>query len=278
VCANDFGAKAGDDEDDAEAIQKAIDAAADRSATTVYLLGGKRGDPNWYRLKHDIRVHGSVERIIGFGFVRLLAGARDSDPRNRHNPPLFVVEDELKAPPRLMLQCLHVFGGGGFGIEVRATNRIVILRAVDARVTARQNTRLFLSDCVGRLALENGAKVWARHWNTEGNNKEAQAGTYNDGGDLWILGMKTEGVSVKAASLNGARTEILGVHNYNYTGTNDETPFAMVRDAAMSIAAYREVNFNNRWWKVPVIAFLEGKQFRYPQRAWETWSLLRIGQ
>lgn len=278
VCGNDFGAKAGDETDDAEPIQNAIDAAAEQGARIVYLLGGKRGDPNWYRLKRDIRVHGSVERIFGFGFARLLAGGSDSEARNRPNPPAFIVEDEPRAPQRVIFQGLHVFGSGGFAIDVRATNRLVVLRSVDARITARRNTRLFLSDCVGRLALEKGAKVWARHWNTEGNSKEPQAGTQNDGGELWILGMKTEGVSVKAASLDGGRTEILGVHNYNYTGTKDATPFAQVNHAAMSIAAYREVNFNNGWWKVPVLAILDGKEFRYPQRAWETWSLLRIGE
>jgi hypothetical protein len=277
ICANDFGAKAGDEEDDAAAIQKAIDAAAERGVTTVYLLGGKRGDPNWYRLKQDIRVHGSVQRIIGFGFARLLAGAAQAD-RTRSNPPMFIVEDDLQAPRTLIFQCLHVFGGGGFGIDVRSPNRTVIVRAGDGRVTAREKTTVFLSNCVGRLSLAKGASLWARQWNTEGGGRGARSNTHNDGGQLWILGMKTEGVSTKVASLNGGRTEILGVHNYNYTGAKDDTPFALIEDATMSIAGYREVNFNNGWWKVPVLARLHGSEFRYPQRAWATWSLLRVGQ
>jgi len=275
VCANDFGAKAGDEEDDAAAIQKAIDAAAERKATTVYLLGGKRGDPNWYRLKQDIQVHGSVQRIFGFGFARLLAGGAPAE-HNRGKLPLFIVDDDPQAPKVLTFQGLHVFGGGGFGVDVRAPNRIVISRAGDGQVTARAKTKVFLSNCVGRLALEKGAQVWARHWNTEGGGRGPISNTQNDGGQLWILGMKTEGVSTKVASLNGGRTEILGVHNYNYTGTKDETPFALVEDGTMSIAGYREVNFNNGWWKVPVLARLHGSEFSYPQRAWETWSLLRV--
>jgi hypothetical protein len=277
VCANDFGAKAGDEEDDAVAIQRAIDAAAERRATTVYLLGGKRGDPNWYRLKQDIHVHGSVQRIFGFGFTRLLAGGASADARNRSDPPLFIVEEDPQAPRTLIFQGLHVFGGGGFGIDVRAPNRIVISRAGDGRVTAREKATVFLSNCVGRLALTKGAHVWARQWNTEGSGRGPISNTHNDGGRLWILGMKTEGVSTKVASLNGGRTEILGVHNYNYTGTKDDTPFALIEDGTISIAGYREVNFNNGWWKVPVLARFHESEFRYPQRAWETWSLLRAG-
>ena len=274
VCANDFGAKAGDEEDDSVAIQKAIDAAAEKGASTLYLLGGKRGDPNWYRLNGDIRVHGSVQRIIGFGFVRLPAGSA----RGRSNPPLFIVEDDPKAPKTLIFQCLHVFGAGSFGIDIRSPNRIVIVRAGDCRVTAHEKTTVFLSNCVGRMSLAKGATVWARQWNTEGGGRGPTSNTHNDGGQLWILGMKTEGVSTKVASLNGGRTEVLGVHNYNYTGARDDTPFALIEDGTMSIAGYREVNFNNGWWKVPVLARLHGSETRYPQRAWETWSLLRVGQ
>jgi len=75
VCANDFGAKAGDEDDDAPAFQEAVDEAARKGASTVYLLGGKRGDPNWYWMKKDVRVHGSVRRVMGFGFVRILGGS-----------------------------------------------------------------------------------------------------------------------------------------------------------------------------------------------------------
>jgi hypothetical protein len=74
VCANDFGARAGDEDDDAPAFQKAIDEAAKKGATTVYVLGGKNSDPNWYWMKKDVRVHGSVNRVMGFGFVRILGG------------------------------------------------------------------------------------------------------------------------------------------------------------------------------------------------------------
>jgi hypothetical protein len=277
VCANDFGAKAGDEEDDSGAIQKAIDTAAERGASTVYLLGGKRGDPNWYRLAHDIRIHGSVQRIMGFGFARLLAAAGPGGARNRGNPPLFIVEDDPKAPKTLIFQCLHVFGGGGFGIDVRSPHRTVVIRAGDGRLTAREDTKVFLSNCVGRMALDKGATIWARQWNTEGGGRGPVSNTQNDGGQLWILGMKTEGVSTKVSSLHGGRTEVLGVHNYNYTGARDDTPFALVEDATLSIAGYREVNFNNGWWKVPVLARFGGTESRYPQRAWETWSLLRIG-
>jgi hypothetical protein len=207
----------------------------------------------------------------------LLAAAGPEGAPKRDNPPLFIVEDDPKAPKTLIFQCLHVFGGGGFGIDVRSPHRTVVIRAGDGRLTAREDTKVFLSNCVGRMALDKGATIWARQWNTEGGGRGPVSNTQNDGGQLWILGMKTEGVSTKVSSLRGGSAEVLGVHNYNYTGTRNDTPFALVEDATLSIAGYREVNFNNGWWKVPVLARFGGTESRYPQRAWETWSLLRIG-
>jgi hypothetical protein len=49
VCVNDFGAIPGDNKDDTEAIQKAIDFAASQRKTVVYLRGIGGPDPNCIR-------------------------------------------------------------------------------------------------------------------------------------------------------------------------------------------------------------------------------------
>jgi hypothetical protein len=298
VCANDFGATTNDETNDTEALQKAIDAAAQRGATTVYLLGGKRGDPNYYRMDGTVRIHGSVQRVMGFGFARLLAPRGPADPATRAagatTAPaegggrggasagmMLVIDDDPQGAPVVAIECLHNFGASGFGIDVRSPNRTVLVRAGDARLTARANTTVFISNCVGRLTMEPGATVWARHWNTEGGGSgRGSANNQNDGGQLWILGLKTERVALKVASLNGGRTEVLGVHNYNYTGTaaDDQTPFALVENASMSIAGYREATFTGRWWRVPALARMGQNEDKYPMKTWCAWSLLRIGQ
>jgi hypothetical protein len=76
VCANDHGATFGDNRDDTAALQAAIDAAAAAGKTVVYLRGIGGGDPNWYNVDGEVRVHGSVRFIIGLGFGRVIGGER----------------------------------------------------------------------------------------------------------------------------------------------------------------------------------------------------------
>lgn len=275
VCANEFGAKPGDEADDAVAIQRAVDEAARRGASTVYLLGGKRGDPNWYHLDQDVRIHGSVQRLIGFGFARVLSGDDDAAGRLRRRSS-FIVEDDPNGPQVVVFQHLHAFGGPAPTIELRSPNRTLVCRGIGQSIRVGRSGTAFVSNAVGDCSQAPGSTVWMRHWNTEGGGRTP--GTHNDGGTLWILGLKTEGNSTKVTAVDGGRTEVLGVHNYNTTGPRGEVPFALVENGTMSISGYREINFSNRWWTVPVLARLDGQEYRYPQRPWETWALLRIGR
>jgi hypothetical protein len=278
VCANDFGAKAGDEADDAPAIQKTIDEAAKKGASTVYLLGGKSGDPNWYWMKQDVKVHGSVQRIMGFGFIRILGGA-NKDPKYPENLAKFVVDDDPQGAKTVVFQHLQVFSPWpSFGIEARAPDRTVVCRTTGGTVIARPKTKVFITNCVGHCYQEAGSTIWARQWNTEGGPEKARVNTRNEGGQLWVLGMKTEAASIKVATSKGGRTEILGVHNYNTSGLKDDTPFFRVEDGTLAVAGYREVCFVGAWWKVPVLALLDGKESRQPSKPWQTWSLLRAGK
>jgi len=278
VCANDFGAKPGDEEDDAPGFQKAIDEAAKKGASTVYLLGGKNGDPNWYWMKRDVRVHGSVQRVMGLGFIRILGGP-SKDPTYPENLAKFVVGDDPQGAKVVVFQHLQVFSPWpSFGIEARSPDRTVVCRTTGGTVIARPQTRVFMTNCVGHCYQEAGSTIWARQWNTEGGPEAVRVNTRNDGGQLWILGLKTEACSVKVATRKGGRTEVLGVHNYNTSGSKDETPFFRVEDGTLSVAGYREVCFVGAWWKVPVLAVLDGKESRHPPHPWQTWSLLRAGR
>lgn len=278
VCANDFGARAGDKEDDAPAIQRAIDEAAKKGASTVYLLAGQGGDPNWYWMRHDVRVHGSVQRIMGFGLVRLFGG-ESADPLYPENLSRFVVDDDPAGPNVVVFQNIQVFAPSpAFGIEARSPRRTVLCRACGGTVIARPGTTVFMTNCVAHCYQQAGSKVWMRQWNTEGGPAKVGVNTRNDGGQLWILGLKTESVSTKVETLNGGRTEVLGVHNYNCTGVKDQTPFFRVQDGALSVAGYREICYVGAWWKVPALAVLGGKEYRQPPQTGRTWSLLRVGK
>ncbi|MCC5829816.1 MAG: hypothetical protein JJU36_10260 [Phycisphaeraceae bacterium] len=278
VCANDFGAVPGNGQDDAPAIQRAIDAAAERGAQAVYLLGGPRGDPNWYHLRQNVRIHGSVRLIMGFGQVRILGGGSDS-PEFPENISRFVIDEDPEGAPLVALLHLHVFSiVPTFGIEARCPKRTVVCRTIGgATIIARPGTTVFMTNCVGYAYQEPGSTLWMRQWNTEAGPREVGINTRNDGGTLWILGMKTEATSTKLATLRGGRSEVLGVHNYNTRGVRDQTPFFTVNDATFSVAGYREVCFSGAWWPVTVEATLNGEQHRQPPRQWQTWSLLRAG-
>jgi hypothetical protein len=276
VCANDFGARVGDDQDDAPAFQAAIDEAARRGASTVYILGG-RHEPNWYFLRQNVRVHGSVQRIMGFGFVRILGG-ESSDPNYPENLGKFVVDDDPDGPKVVIFEHLNVFSPvPSFGIEARSPNRVVVCRNVGATPIARENTTLFMTNVVGHAYQFAGSKVFARQWNTEHGPSKMRINTLNDGGQLWVLCMKTEAVSIKTATRNGGRTEILGVLNYNYTGTETDEPALLVENASMSVTGYREVTFTGKWWRVPVIVRIGEQELRHRREEWQTWSLLRAG-
>lgn len=56
-----------------------------------------------------------------------------------------------------------------------------------------------------RWQIGPGAKLWARQLNLEGDGMKL----VNDGGQVWILGLKTEAAAPSVETLNGGRTEIL---------------------------------------------------------------------
>lgn len=275
VCANDHGAVPGDDNDDSPAIQKAIDHAAQIGATTVYLRSGQPRDPNWYYIFKTVRVHGTVNHILGLGFIRLIGGNPDDRgfPRNLGG---FAIEGEAGAP-LVAFNHLQVFGPPAFRIAVDGPRSVLCVES-GGSVDAGPDSTVFLDNCVGHLFLGKGAKAWARQYNTEGVQKGSGTNTRNDGGALWILGMKTEHFGTKLLTRGGGRSEVLGVHNYNTTGVWDDVPFFAVEDAQLSVAAYREVHWNGGWWKIPVLLRQGGTTSTHPQSAWCTWPILRAGR
>ena len=279
VCANDFGAAFGDEEDDGPAIQRAVDAAAAKGAKAVYLRGADRGDPNWYWLKSDVKIHGSVERIMGFGFARILGGDHAS-ANYPENLGKWVVADDPAGAKVVMIQHLKVFSPWpSMGFENRSPTRTLVLRSLEGTAIARPGCRIFVTNLAGFAQVERGATRYARQCNTE-NLVTGGAGcnVLNDGGSVWILGLKTEGRGTKLTTRNGGRSEVVGAFNYNTQGVIDDIPFFKVDDAALSVSGYREVNWGGQWWRVTVQATQAGVESRQPLAAWQTWALLRTGK
>lgn len=235
VCANDHGATYGDNTDDTAAIQAAVDAAAEAGATVVTLRGIGGGDPNWYTLDGQVRIHGSVRWIIGLGFGRVLGG----------DGGRFVIDDD--SAPVVKFVHLHAFGGRSPVVENRSSKRTLVVESCDLRVLGTGAGDIFVTDCPSAIELRSpGQHLWARQLNPEGDSDVGLV--RNHGGVLWALGVKHEGRGVRFLTDQGGQTEILGLFNYAPNiGQEDRRPAFDIVNAAFSAEGVREISFGNTY-------------------------------
>lgn len=218
-----FGGLPDDDKDDTAAIQSAIDAGA----TTVYLPRGN------YRIGATLHVRGKVRRIIG-----CKANLQIVAPLSGQAKPVFRVEAGT-APVVIMERLTTDFSGGPFFFLEHATPapRTLVLSSVMINfqnAASYRNTPgagpLFIEDVVGGDWQFRRQQVWARQFNVENDGTHVT----NDGGTLWILGLKTERGGTLIASKNGAKTELLGGFCYTTTA-GKRAPMFTSDDSSVSL-------------------------------------------
>jgi hypothetical protein len=241
VCANDFGAVAGDNKDDTAAIQKAIDAGAAAGKTTVYLRGVGGPDPNWYTLDGEVRVHGSIRHVLGLGFGRIVAGKGGK----------FVLGDD--AAPVVKFQNIDSFGGPAAVLENRSAARTLVVESCGVTIVGTGGGDIFATDCSAHVDLrKRGQRMWARQLNPEGTSDTGLV--QNVGGYLWCLGVKCEGAGVRFRTSDGGRTEVFGMFCYDpgNLDKNDARPMFDVENASSSVAGLREINFGGSTYPIKV--------------------------
>ncbi len=240
VCADDFGAKAGDNKDDTEAIQKAIDAAAKTGKTTVYFRGCGGGDPNWFKVDGEIKVHGSVKHILGLGWARILGGKQGR----------FVITDDSAAVVKF--QNIDSFGGTPVVLENRSLKKTLVVESCGVTILGTGAGDIFATDCPAKVELRKaGQKMWCRQLNPEGDSDTGLV--VNSGAELWILGMKFEGTGVRVRTEKAGRTEAYGTFNYGPgVKDNDTRPMFDVLDASLAVQGLRELCFGGNCWPVKV--------------------------
>ena len=172
-----------------------------------------RGD---YQIGHTIVIRGGVRRILGckasLSIIAPLNG--QAQPVFRFaagSGPFWFMEDDAArtlVPRRLAInfQAADAFHGSGPGT-------------------------VFLEDVVGRGFRFHHEMVWARQFNPEGTGLHV----LNDGGTLWILGLKTEGGGTLLETRNGGRTELLGSSSYT-TDHGKLAPMLVVTDSQASFS------------------------------------------
>lgn len=211
-----FGADPTGQKDSADAIQKAMDSGA----PTVFLPGN-------YRLLSTVIIRGPVRRVVGLG------GMINYGQRLR---PSFRLADG--AAPVVLLEHFSDITGG---LELD-TRRTLVLRSVqDCDLTstaAAGGGEIFFEDVVTHGVKLRQQRVWARQLNIENEGTHLT----NDGGDLWMLGYKTERGGTLLDTRGGGRSEVLG--GFSYTTTAGKLAPMFVNDNSSIFAFFAEVCYN----------------------------------
>lgn len=167
-------------------IQAAIDTPG---VKTVFL-------PNrQYQVDEPILIRGSVREIIG---MRAYFARESVDP-------IFRFEDGDE--PIVSLENLE-----GPSIEHNSKRTLVVKKA---SLKSYNNTQagtgdVFFEDIVSGLMRIQNQNAWARSLNVEAVPPDSEAKIVNDGGSLWILGLKTEKPGTIIKTENNGSTEVLG--------------------------------------------------------------------
>lgn len=217
VSVEDFGAIANDDLDDAVAVQAAIDSGA----AILYFPSGT------YEFSDTVVLRGMVRRIYF-----LESNLSSLEPLASSSEPVFELSD-TGADTLIMDQANIRPGDTAIGIRHSADTRtLVIKNGAFGRFVGNSSGRLFVEDVVGGpWLISTGMTAWMRQLNPENPVTKLT----NDGGTVWILGMKTEKVGTAIATLNGGQTELLGGLIYPVQVLPLEQPMFINRDSEFSV-------------------------------------------
>ncbi len=207
-----FGADPTGTRDSTAAIQKALDSGA----STVFFPGN-------YAISKTLTVGGKVRRVVGTGgWV---------DYAKKVTPDFRVTAGQAE------VVTFEHFSNIKGGIE-NPTDRTLVLRSIETRLTSKGKGKLFIEDLAGdELAVKN-QRVFARQLNVENQ------GTHllNDGGDVWVLGYKTERGGTLLDTRNGGKSEVLG--GFSYTTTAGKLAPMFVNSKSSVFAFFGEVCYS----------------------------------
>lgn len=233
VSVMDFGANPEDDQDDTEAIQRALD----QGVPGVYFPGWAAAKGR-YTVSARLRVPGTVRRIEG-NFTNIFVPEGGFPDATEDAPgAVFDLAEEGLAP--LFIERLYVRNHATKSTSVQSVRdgsmRTVVLRHLRFHTIANAPGagRLFLADVsghnpqAGALQLRYPQQVWARQLNVEDAGRtKIEAGP---GVRLWVLGLKTERPSSVLEAWGDAQVEVWGALNYQHHA--DPRPAYVIRDQA----------------------------------------------
>ncbi|MBD3267775.1 hypothetical protein GF373_13985, partial [bacterium] len=206
-----------DGKKDGRTLQEAIDQAARQGKATVYFP--KLKDKKKKYVVHDpIRVYGSVNRIIGMENILWV----DGDKGTLTDGSVVFTFEDLDGPV-VVERFFNVLKHGGWKglynmylFENQSAHPVIIKNFAHGACLHKKpapGKTWFIEDMAGgRQALfGKGEHVWMRQYNPESPDLTM---CEIDGGQAWILGLKTEGRSRHIIARNGAKVELLGGVSY----------------------------------------------------------------
>jgi hypothetical protein len=230
--------------DDADLVQEAIDRAAKKGRATVCIpnLPGTA-----VRFGRTIRVHGSVQRLIGMHtWMQVTPWFAKQDE------PIFRIENG-KGPVVLERMFFQDYAGARHESRCylidHASKRTLVLRNIGmwGHHPYRNSVtggKVFIDDTTSQGYVFRDQQVWMRQFNPESNAVMATV----DGGSLWVFGSKTECETGTWFHLKGgAQMELLGGYNYpSWRNKNSPAPkpLFVVEEGSRLWASYREQIFH----------------------------------
>ncbi len=213
---DNFGADPTGQADSSAAIQKAMDSGA----TTVFLPGS-------YSLHSTVIIRGKVQRVIGVGGM--------IDYASKVKPDFRIADGSSK------VVSFEHFGAIHGGVEIDTQRTVVFSSVSDCDLTSTRKAEggeLFLEDFVTHSLVLKKQRVWGRQLNVENE------GTHivNDGGQLWVLGYKTERGGTLLETRGSGRSEILG--GFSYTTTAGKLAPMFVTSDSSVFTFFSEVCYN----------------------------------
>lgn len=222
-----FGAVPDDGTSDTAAIQAAIDNNAGK--TTLYFPRGR------YHISGTVFVRNGIKRIYGAGSTFIFTSA--FYPQNipafqfdSGTAPVCVFELFVTEYPTAAASFTLVRHNCGSAIVMRN----LAINAGKSYTGTPGSGPLFVEDVAGNSWQINQQSAWMRQVNPEAPRGFTKI--INDGGQLWVLGLKTEKDDNVVETKNNAATEVLGGLLYP-AGTVDAGKIAFIStDSALSVS------------------------------------------
>ncbi len=192
-----------------------------------------------YCIYSDVTIPATVEMITGLQHARF----------SFFNNSKLIINDNSAIP-------LTIDGIRGTNILNNSQRTVVFKNGSYGsynNTATNTNGKVFLQDAENMFKPSFPVNMWARQYNPE-IQPELDTATINNGGQYWILGLKTEGRANIVSTYNGGKTEILGALIYpssSFSGTS-QVAFKVV-DACMSITTLTRTSYvANGWFGITV--------------------------